>query len=36
MPRCYGCFDEWDDYCYFDCPYSLDCEYDTYYDEYWF
>ena len=38
-PYCYGCFDYWDDYCYYWCPYSLECEdeyYGYYYDNYYF
>ena len=46
MPECMGCFDYMDDYCYFDCPYSYECEdqkrygYDNYYgdgyyNDYW-
>ena len=30
-PKCFGSFDEWDNYCLFYCPYSLECE-----DEYYF
>ena len=30
-PGCFGYFDYWDDYCYYDCPYSYDCEDDYYY-----
>lgn len=41
MPGCFGWFDDYDDYCYYDCPYSRSCErytyeMDAYYDEYWF
>lgn len=40
MFDCYGWFDCFDDYCYYYCPYSFSCEYDTYRyydgDEYWF
>jgi hypothetical protein len=46
MYSCYGWFDEFDDYCYYHCPYSYECEmiayeydlddYWDYYDEYWF
>lgn len=43
MPRCYGRFDVDDDYCMFCCPFSYDCEYATYdddfyywWDEYWY
>lgn len=34
-PYCYECFCEWDDYCWYYCPYSLDCEYDTFYTDAW-
>ena len=36
-PYCFGDFDCMDDYCYYDCPYSYDCEdeyYNLYYDDY--
>ena len=43
VPECFGWFDNWDDYCWYNCPYSRSCEYATYgysqygyYDEYWF
>lgn len=29
MPRCYGDFDKYDDFCLF-CPFSLNCEWETY------
>ena len=31
FPGCFGYFDYYGDYCYYDCPYSLECE-DYYYD----
>ena len=30
---CFGCFDYWDNYCRFYCPYSLECEDEFYYDD---
>lgn len=36
--RCFGCFNYWDNYCLFHCPYSFECEeadYDDYYDNYY-
>lgn len=39
---CFGCFDYWDDYCYYFCPYSYLCEDEyygggwDYYDDYWY
>lgn len=42
MLDCYGWFDVYDDYCYYNCPYSYSCERFTFgyyyddYDEYWF
>lgn len=39
---CFGCFDYWDDYCYYFCPYSFLCEDEyyedewDYYDDYWY
>lgn len=46
MYNCYGRFDDFDDYCYYYCPYSYGCEMRTYgyvlddywdyYDDYWF
>lgn len=38
LPRCFGWFDDFDDYCYYYCPYSWECEDETYYfyrDDYW-
>ena len=34
---CFGEFDDWDDYCYYLCPYSYECEDETYgyYDDYY-
>jgi len=36
MPRCYGCFDEYDEWCLY-CEYACECYEDTFYlfDEYW-
>lgn len=31
-PRCFGDYDWLDDYCYFYCPYSFDCEEEYYYE----
>lgn len=30
MFNCFGCFDAWDDYCWYQCPYSFECEDETY------
>lgn len=36
MCSCYGNFNDFDDYCWYNCPYSYECEYKTYayYDPY--
>ena len=37
-PKCYGYFDSLNDYCWYYCPYSWECEDETYYfyhDDYW-
>ena len=33
-PRCFGDFAYWDDYCWFYCPYSYECEDLTYWYDY--
>lgn len=38
IPYCFGLFEDYDDYCWYYCPYSWECEDETYYfyqDDYW-
>lgn len=35
-PYCYGDFDASDDYCWYYCPYSCECEDDTYWWDEWY
>ena len=30
MPRCFGCFDDWDGFCWDRCWYSDECYWETF------